>query len=140
MSPSHTRKGGRLYRYYFSQAVLKDGLGACPVGRISTTEMESAVVGQLRGLLRAPEIIVATWWAARAKIEGLSESDVRDAIERFDPLWGELFSAEQARLVQLLVERVAVTDGSVEIRLRTSGLARLMTELHAEETETRRAA
>jgi len=30
-SPTHTRKGGRLYRYYVSQTVLKHGAGACPV-------------------------------------------------------------------------------------------------------------
>ena len=33
-SPSHTRKGGRLYRYYVSQTVLKHGAGSCPVGRV----------------------------------------------------------------------------------------------------------
>lgn len=31
-SPTHTRKGGRLYRYYVSQTVLKHGAGACPGG------------------------------------------------------------------------------------------------------------
>ena len=33
-SPTHTRKGGRLYRYYVSQTVLKHGAGSCPVGRV----------------------------------------------------------------------------------------------------------
>ncbi|GHC66415.1 hypothetical protein GCM10007315_33930 [Gemmobacter tilapiae] len=33
-SPTHTRKGGRLYRYYVSQAVLKHGAGACSIGRV----------------------------------------------------------------------------------------------------------
>jgi site-specific DNA recombinase len=31
MSPTHTRKNGRLYRYYLSQTVLKKGSGDCPV-------------------------------------------------------------------------------------------------------------
>jgi hypothetical protein len=44
--------------------------------------------------------------ARRRSIEGLSESEVRDALLRFDPLWDELFPAEQARIVQLLVERI----------------------------------
>ena len=30
MSPTHTRKSGKLYRYYVSQSVLKQGRGACP--------------------------------------------------------------------------------------------------------------
>ena len=57
MSPTHTRKGGRLYRYYVSQSVLKHGPNACPVGRVPADEIETAVVAQLRGLLRAPEIV-----------------------------------------------------------------------------------
>lgn len=32
MSPTHTRKAGKLYRYYVSQSVLKHGTGACPIG------------------------------------------------------------------------------------------------------------
>jgi hypothetical protein len=48
MSPTHTRKGGRLYRYYVSRSVLKHGPDACPVGRIAADEIETAVVDQLR--------------------------------------------------------------------------------------------
>ena len=33
---------------------------------------------------------------------------MREALERLDPLWDELFPAEQARIVRLLVERVDV--------------------------------
>ena len=69
-------------------------------------EIETAVIDQLRGLLRAPEIIIRTWRAARGSGEEISEAEVREALERIDPLWGELFPAQQARIVQLLVERV----------------------------------
>ncbi len=42
----------------------------------------------------------------------ISEADVREALHRLDPLWDELFPAEQARIVALLVERVDIgTDG-----------------------------
>jgi DNA invertase Pin-like site-specific DNA recombinase len=140
MSPTHTRRGGRLYRYYVSQSVLKHGPGACPVGRVPAAEIETAVVDQLRGLLRAPEVVAGTWRAARPKIEGIAEEDVREALERLDPLWNELFPAEQARIVQLLVERVDVRTDGVDIRLRTEGLAHLVTDLRAIKPESRRAA
>jgi site-specific DNA recombinase len=140
MSPTHTRKGGRLYRYYVSQSVLKRGTGACPVGRVPAAEIETAVIDQLRGLLRAPEIVVGTWRAARPKIEGIAEEEVRQALERLDPLWDELFPAEQARIVQLLVERVDVSPDGIDIRLRTEGLASLVTDLHGIKPEDRRAA
>ena len=38
----------------------------------------------------------------------LSEADVREALEQLDPLWEELFPAEQARVIELLVERIDV--------------------------------
>jgi site-specific DNA recombinase len=140
MSPTHTRKGGRLYRYYVSQSVIKGGAGACPVGRVPANEIEAAVVDQLRNVLRAPEIVVRTWRAARHETPDLTEADVREALHRFDPLWDELFPAEQARIVQLLVERVDVSPDGVDIHLRTEGLANLATELCAIKPESRRAA
>jgi len=140
MTPTHTRRGDKLYRYYVSQSVLKRGADACPVGRVPAAEIEGAVVDQLRGLLRAPEVIVGTWRSARREIDGLSEAEVREALEGLDPLWDELFPAEQARVVQLLVERVDVGEGGVDIRLRVDGLARLVHELGGMADDPRRAA
>jgi site-specific DNA recombinase len=131
MSPTHTRRRGRLYRYYISQAVLKQGPGACPVGRVGAAELETAVIDQLRGLLRTPEIIVATWRTAKVELDGLPEADVRDALERLDPLWDELFPAEQARIVALLVERVDIGTGGLNVRLRVDGLNGLAREMQA---------
>ena len=65
MSPTHTRKGNRLYRYYVSQDVLQHGPDACPIGRVPAAEIEAVVIDQLRGVFRQPEIIVGTWRAAR---------------------------------------------------------------------------
>ncbi len=76
--------------------------------RLPAAEIEAAGVDQLRDLLRSPEIIVATWRAARKEAIDLTEAEVRGAIDRLDPLWEELFPAEQARIVQLLVERVDI--------------------------------
>ena len=140
MTPAHTRKGGKLYRYYVSTDVLKRDADLCTVRRVPAAEIESAVVDQLRGLLRAPEIIVRTWRAARQSMDDIKETDVREALERLDPLWDELFPAEQARIVQLLVERVDVSPDGVDIRLRTEGLTNLVTELRAVRPEPRRAA
>ncbi len=139
MTPAHTRKDGKLYRYYVSTDVLKRDAEACTVRRVPAAEIESAVVDQLRGLLRSPEIIVGTWRAAKSMGE-ISESEVRGALQRLDPLWDELFPAEQARIVQLLVERVDVSPDGADIRLRTEGLTNLVADLRAVRPETRRAA
>jgi len=128
-SPTHTRKGDKLYRYYVSQAVLKRGRDACPVGRVPAAEIESAVIDQLRAVFRQPEIIVGTWRAACGHDPEVTEAEVREALEQLDPLWDELFPAEQARLVQLLVERVEIGEDELDIRLRADGLSRLVGEV-----------
>jgi DNA invertase Pin-like site-specific DNA recombinase len=127
MSPTHTRRKGKLYRYYVSQAVVKHGAGACPVGRIAAGEVEGAVIAQVRTLLRTPEVVVATWKEART--EGISEDEVREALGRLDPLWEELFPAEQARVIQLLVERVDLDTEGASIRLRVEGLSGIVRQL-----------
>ena len=68
MTPTHTRKGGKLYRYYVSTDVLKHDAETCTVRRVPAAEIESAVIEQVRGLLRSPEIIVRTWRAARESL------------------------------------------------------------------------
>jgi len=85
-------------------------------------EIESAVVDQLRGLLRAPEIIIATWRAARLLDGGITEAEVREALLNLDPVWDELFPAEQTRIIQLLVERVEVHPDGLNLKLRVDGL------------------
>ena len=129
MSPTHTRKNGRLYRYYLSQTALKQGSADCPATRVPAAEIEKIVIDQVRLLLLSPEIIVQTWRSARKSIKGMSESEVRDTLQAFDPLWNQLFPAEQSRIVELLVERVDVLTAQVDVRLRIAGVTSLVGEL-----------
>ena len=110
------------------------------VRRVSAAEIEAAVVGQVRALLRQPEVVVGTWLAARAEAPDLTEAEVREALERLDPLWDELFPAEQARIVRPLVERVEVGPAGADIRLRVAGLTSLVRDLGAGAPDATRAA
>lgn len=129
MAPTHTRKGGRLYRYYVSTAVLKQGRDACPVGRLPAATIEQTIIDQLRSRLSQPELIVGTWKAAQPDLPDLTEADVQQALLDLDPIWDELFPAEQARIVQLLIERVDVETDSLSITLRTDGITALAREM-----------
>jgi site-specific DNA recombinase len=126
MTPTHTRRNGKLYRYYIDMDVLKRGGAPGPVSRISAGDVEHTVIDQLRAILRAPEIVVRTWRTAQQKIDNVTEAEVRQALEQLDPIWDELFPAEQARIVELLVERLDVREDGIEIRFRVDGLASLV--------------
>lgn len=129
MSPTHTRKHGKLYRYYVCQAALKGEAELSPIRRVSAAAIEAAVIDQLRALLKSPEVVMATWRAAQAEGAAFPEDIVREALDRLDPLWEELFPAEQARIVQLLVQRIDLKTDGLELRLRTQGLGHVFQEL-----------
>ena len=131
MSPTHTRRGAKLYRYYVSQAVIKGEARNRPADRVPAAEIERAVIAQLRVMLRSPEVIVATWRAARKDVLKLTEAEVCESLGQFDPFWDELFPAEQARIVQLLVDRIDVGVGGIDVRLRVDGLASLSADLRS---------
>jgi len=134
-SPSHTRSGGKLYRYYVSQTVLKHGAGSCPVSRVAAGQIEATVIDQLRSVFRQPEIVAGTWKAARSQDGDVSESEARAALQQLDPLWDELFPAEQARIIGLLVERVDVGVNALDVRLRVDGLTAVTREMMARDME-----
>jgi len=142
MSPTHTRgRRGRRYRYYVSQSVLKGSAADGPaIARISAGEIEGIVIAQLRGLLRQPEIVLGAWRAARLAAPGLTEDEARLALERLDPLWEELFPAEQTRILRLLVDRVDLGPDGADVRMKLDGLASLARELAAPGADWARAA
>jgi hypothetical protein len=102
------------------------------VGRVPAGEIETAVMDKLRAVFRQPEIVAGTWKAARAQDGEITEADARDALIRLDPLWDELFPAEQARIATLLVERVDIGTAALQVRLRMDGLRGLAREMMAD--------
>ncbi len=139
MSPSHTRRRGRLYRYYVCQHGIKNGADACPVRSIAAAEIEGAVFEHVRRLIQSPEIAARTVAACHALDDGgtaaLREREVHEALGRLDEVWEELFPAEQARILRLLVDGVDVAPNGVDLRLRLGGIHSLVAEMAADGEE-----
>jgi hypothetical protein len=140
MTPAHTRKGGRLYRYYVSTDTIRAGAHGDSIRRVSAAQIEAVVIAQVKAMVRAPETIVATWRATRKMIPGLTERQVAERLRAFDELWSELFPAEQARIVQLLVDRVDIAHNGANITLNVEGLASTLQDLRAAIDQTKAAA
>ena len=113
------------------QVVLKGTDVGCTIRRISAGEIEATVMDQVRAMLQQPEVVMGTWRAAQAEAPDLTEAETCEALEQLDPLWEELFPAEQARIVRSFVERVDVSPAGADIRLRLDGLAGLVRDLRA---------
>jgi site-specific DNA recombinase len=129
MSPTSTRKKGKLYRYYAGSKYLTLKCADCPVARVPAAELEQVVIQQIKPLLQTPEVIVQAWIAAREQDPDITEYDVREALQNLDGVWEELFPAEQRRILELLLERVVVNTDKVDIQIKSEGLACMAREL-----------
>jgi site-specific DNA recombinase len=129
MSPSHTRRRGRIYRYYVTREAIADGYESCAVTSVPAADIEGAVLDHVQKLLAAPELVARTWTAAKRNDDAITEREVTVLLAEFATVWNELFPAEQARIVQLLVERIEVQEDALEVRIRAEGLASLVGEL-----------
>jgi site-specific DNA recombinase len=139
MSPSHTRRRGRIYCYYVAREAIADGYDTCAVTSVPAADVEGAVLDHVQKLLAAPELVARTWGAAKQE-DNIAEREVTVLLADFAAVWNELFPAEQARILQLLVARVVVRLDGLEISLRVEGIASLVEELRLHEDAERRAA
>ena len=88
----------------------------------------SAAKGVLAAL-SAPHIVQSVWDRIRTTRPDLSEPEVVLPMRNLAGLWQQLFPAEQGRLAQLLIERVVIADGGLEIIWRDHGWQELAGEL-----------
>jgi hypothetical protein len=138
MTPTHTRRRGRLYRYYVCLGASRRGHDTCPVRSIAASEVEGLVLGQVRRLLASPELVARTITAARQENDAaedplLDESEVIEALGALEPVWDELYPAEQARIMRLLIERIDVAPDGISVTLHAAGIRSLVAELADQE-------
>jgi DNA invertase Pin-like site-specific DNA recombinase len=131
MSPFQTAKqNGRRYRYYVPQRDIKEHAGASGLPRMPAAELESAVLEQLRGHLRSPDVVRDVLPQAQKYDPTLDEAIVTVAMKRLDDVWDQLFPGEQMRIVRLLVRQVNVSPNNMSMDLHPTGIQRLVLELH----------
>ena len=118
-----------------AQRDAKEHAGASGLPRLPAAELESAVLAQLRAILRAPNLLGDMLPQAIKLDPTLDEAKITVAMTRLDAIWDQLFPAEQTRIVKLLVEKVIVSPNDLEVRLRANGIERLVLELRPEPVE-----
>jgi hypothetical protein len=127
--PSYTVKKGKTYRYYTPVKHRRFGAWASQHGPLPAVPIEELVVQQIVAALSAPHIAQSVWDRVQQIRPDLTEPQVVLPMRNLASLWRELFPAEQCRLAQLLIERVVVADGGLEIIWRNQGWQELAGEL-----------
>ena len=69
MSPSHTKRRGRVHRYYVTREAIAEGYDSCPVKSVPAADIEAAVLAQVQRLLTTPEMIARTWTATKGELD-----------------------------------------------------------------------
>jgi hypothetical protein len=100
------------------------------VTSVPAADVEGQVLDHVQKWLVAPEVVARTWSTIeRAHGNEITEHEVTLLLADFATVWSELFPAEQARIVQLLVERQEVQEDALEVRIRAEGIASFVGEL-----------
>jgi site-specific DNA recombinase len=100
--------------------------------------VEGLVLGQVRRLLGSPELVARTITAVErengaAENPLLDESEVIESLGALEPVWDELYPAEQARVLRLLIERIDVARDGISLTLHAAGIRSLVAELADQE-------
>ncbi len=127
--PSYTAKKGKTYRFHSPIKHRHFGAWASQHGPLPAVPIEELVTQQIVAALSAPHMVQVVWDRMRHIRPDLTEPQVVLPMRNLASLWRELFPAEQCRLAQLLIERVVIAVGGLEIIWGDHGWQELAGEL-----------
>ena len=130
--PTHTRRRGKLHRYYISNQALKLGYEEAPFPPVPAESLEAIVLETVRELLITPETLYTTWKIAQQTEHPLTEEQVSTGLNTLGDIWRELFPEEQARLMELMVQKIEVSKEAISLDLHSEGVLEAAMELSQE--------
>ncbi len=132
MGVTSTRKSGRLYRYYLCVKADKYGYDSCPVGNLPAAEIEEAVLTQLRGIFKTPEIVAQVYKLAKGMEEEerrVLENDKAECEKELEDLrnstsWLLKTKLEEGHEIAYFQEELARHDDRIQTLQRKLELAK----------------
>jgi site-specific DNA recombinase len=120
-TPTQSRKNGKRYRYYTSQAVIQETGVKPPIAHFPAQELENFVAMQILGLLRSPDKFVREIGDAR-----IGDS-ITKRIAQLVKGWPQLERAKLHQFIRCVVSRVTIGQSKVWVEI---GKANLFDYLH----------
>jgi DNA invertase Pin-like site-specific DNA recombinase len=121
MSPTHTTKGKRRYRYYVNQALVKfEGGNAASIKRVPANEIEEQVLEQIKTFLNQPDQLLQTYDLGQASIP--HKRALIDSALKLTELFN---TSDQPKLIEVLnrlVDKVEISDRELKIHVRLNEL------------------
>ena len=121
MSPSHSRKDNRRYRYYVSQAVLQyKKRTASSVIRVPAQTIEHRVVEQIKKLLQSSNQLLAL--LGTNKLSATRQSHLITRAQHLAQEWDELSPDQQIDLIKRFVRKVVVSQEQLIMTISSTGV------------------
>ena len=99
---------------------------------------KAAVIAQVSKVLRSPEGMSQAIREVKALSPMADVQHVIQTLQSIEPVWDELFPAEQVRIVQLLVDRMTISPTGIRVDMKTAGMRELIQSV-IDEPEIRKA-
>ena len=120
--PSHTRRKGKLYRYYVASKGIRENYDEMPLPPVAADDIEQAVLARIGELLATPEVISRVAKTVWEQPTSTQIQEISKAMQTFGSIWKELYNNEQRMLVRQLVERIQVFSTEIVITLKSRAL------------------
>jgi DNA invertase Pin-like site-specific DNA recombinase len=132
-TPAHAVKNGKRYRYYVSQAAIKNpGTSHLGLARIPAGEIESLVCSRLRSFLSSIHDVVDA--LAPQKTSAVATQGVLAAAQKLSKRLDSALSTEKRLLVGSFISRIVVHPESVDLLLNQQSLWNAFTDGHSIKT------
>ena len=139
MTPSQTRRRGGCTATTSASAPAAGATTPARCARSPPARSRAWCSGRSGGCSRRPS------WSrgpsprcagrtARPRTPMLDEGEVIEALGALEPVWDELYPAEQARILRLLIERIDVAPDGISVTLHAAGIRSLVAELADQES------
>ena len=132
MGVTSTRKKGRMYRYYLCVKADKYGYDSCPVRSLPAAEIEDAVLTQLRGVLKSPEIVAQVYRLGKyleeeeRKALGNEKAGYEQELEELRTSTSQMLQArlDEGKDISFIQEELARLDDRTQTLQRKLALAK----------------
>jgi DNA invertase Pin-like site-specific DNA recombinase len=118
LTPSHSQKQSKRFRYYLSQQLVNEGKASTPNGiRIPAQELETIVINQLGDWLNDSDAVINALNPEPEQMQNLIADSIKLAADLQEN------KTEQYQLLRQIIERVEVGSSHVSLFIKASALA-----------------
>lgn len=121
---------GLVYRYYTCYNHLKYRTCKSPYKNIPADPIERSVIDEVLKIIKSPEVVIHINALAERHNE-IKRDDLMMALKNLHEVWNYLYSAEQQKIVKMLVNCIDIKADGIKINLNLEGFDNLFVELAA---------